>query len=116
MISYVEGRDADVYLNAKGMLYKNILTKIQNELKIIFPDKDIIEPTYFQPHVWKIGDHAWKPGYDSNKIAKALLNPMPNVYLCGEAYSHNQSWIEGALESSKEVLYILGQDHMKHNM
>jgi protoporphyrinogen oxidase len=115
MISYVEGRDADVYLNAKGMLYKNILTKIQNELKIIFPDKDIIEPTYFQPHVWKIGDHAWKPGYDSNKIAKALLNPMTNVYLCGEAYSHNQSWIEGALESSKEVLYILGQDHTKHN-
>jgi monoamine oxidase len=66
--------------------------------------------------VWKIGDHAWKPGYDSEKILKKLLNPMANIYICGEAFSHNQSWIEGALESAKEVLYILEQDHMKDNM
>lgn len=111
MISYVEGKDADVYLNSKGSLYKNILPKIQTELKIIFPDKDIIEPTYFQPHVWLIGDHAWKPGYDSDKIAKQMLNPLPNIYIAGEAFSHNQSWIEGALESAKEVLDILEQDH-----
>lgn len=111
MISYVEGKDADVYLNSKGSLYKNILPKIQTELKIIFPDKDIIEPTYFQPHVWLIGDHAWKPGYDSDKIAKQMLNPLPNIYIAGEAFSHNQSWIEGALESATEVLDILEQDH-----
>lgn len=111
MISYVEGKDADVYLNSKGSLYKNILPKIQTELKIIFPDKDIIEPTYFQPHVWLIGDHAWKPGYDSDKIAKQIVNPMPNIYIAGEAFSHNQSWIEGALESATEVLDILEQDH-----
>jgi len=114
MISYVEGQDADVYLNSKGRLYKNILPKIQAEIKRLFPERDIIEPTYFQPHVWKIGDHAWKPGYDSDKISKILLNPMPNIYICGEAFSHNQSWIEGALESAKEVLYILEQDHTKH--
>jgi len=111
MISYVEGKDADVYLNSKGSLYKNILPKIQTELNIIFPDKDIIEPTYFQPHVWLIGDHAWKPGYDSDKIAKQMLNPLPNIYIAGEAFSHNQSWIEGALESATEVLDILEQDH-----
>jgi len=116
MISYVEGKDADVYLNSKGKLYKNILPKIQAEIKRLFPDRDIVEPTYFQPHVWKIGDHAWKPGYDSEKILKKLLNPMANIYICGEAFSHNQSWIEGALESAKEVLYILEQDHMKDNM
>ena len=111
MISYVEGKDADVYLNAKGGLYKNIQSKIQDELKRMFPDKDIIEPTYFQPHVWLIGDHAWKPGYDSDKIAKQLINPMPNIYIAGEAFSHNQSWMEGALESATEVLDILEQDH-----
>lgn len=115
MISYVEGRDADVYLNSKGGLYKNVQSKIQTELKRMFPDKEIIEPTYFQPHVWKIGDHAWKPGYDSDKIAKELLNPMPNIYLCGEAFSHNQSWIEGALENATEVLDILEQGHNEHN-
>ena len=111
MISYVEGKDADVYLNAKGGLYKNIQSKIQAELRKMFPDKNIIEPTYFQPHVWLIGDHAWKPGYDSDKIAKQIINPMPNIYIAGEAFSHNQSWIEGALESATEVLDILEQDH-----
>jgi hypothetical protein len=115
MISYVEGKDADVYLNSKGGLYKNVQSKIQTELKHMFPDKDIIEPTYFQPHVWAIGDHAWKPGYDSDKIAKLLINPMPNIYLCGEAFSHNQSWIEGALENATEVLDILEQGHIEHN-
>jgi hypothetical protein len=115
MISYVEGQDANVYLNSKGGLYKNIQSKIQTELMRIFPDKDIIEPTYFQPHVWKIGDHAWKPGYDSDEIAKKLVNPMPNIYLCGEAFSHNQSWMEGALESATEVLDILAQDHIERN-
>jgi len=114
MISYVEGSDARVYLNSKGGLYKNILPKIQDEIKRLFPDRDIVEPSYFQPHVWKIGDHAWKPGYDSKKIAKILLNPIPNVYMCGEAYSHNQSWMEGALENAKEVLCILEQDHTVH--
>jgi len=114
MISYVEGKDADVYLNSKGKLYDNILEKIQAELKILFPTKDIVKPTYFQPIVWNIGDHAWKPGYNSDKIAKQLLNPMKHVYVCGEAISHTQAWIEGALETSKEVLYMLEQDHKKH--
>jgi hypothetical protein len=114
MISYVEGQDADVYLTAKGGLYKNLLPKIQNEIKRLFPDKDIVEPSYFQPHMWKIGDHAWKPGYDSDKISRLIINPAHNVYICGEAYSHNQSWMEGALESAKEVLDILEQDRTMH--
>ena len=116
MISYVEGKDADVYLNSKGKIHKDIQSKIQYELKILFPNKDIVEPTYFQPILWNIGDHAWKPGYDSNKISKKIMNPMKHVYICGEAISHKQSWVEGALETSKEVLYILEQDRKKNNM
>ena len=115
MISYVDGIDAEVYLTKKGELYKNILPKIQSELKRVFPDKDIIEPTYFKPHLWKIGDHAWKPGYDSDKVAKMIINPANNVYICGEAYSHTQSWMEGGLESAKEVLDILEQDRKGHS-
>jgi monoamine oxidase len=114
MISYVEGQDANVYVNSKGMLREKILSKIQTELKLLFPDKQIIEPSYFQPVVWKIGDHAWKPGYNSDKVAKQLLNPMQNVYICGEAISHTQSWMEGALETSMEVLDMLERDRKKN--
>lgn len=114
MISYVEGKDTDVYLNSKGELL-DILPKIQAELKVLFPDKEIINPTYFQPIVWEIGDHAWKPGYDSDKVAKQLINPMKHVYICGEAISHTQAWIEGALETATQVLDILERDRKKNN-
>ena len=29
---------------------------------------------------------------------------MPNIYICGENYSLNQSWVEGALETSDKFL------------
>ena len=41
------------------------------------------------------------------KIAKKILNPMKNIYICGEAFSHKQAWIEGALQTATNVLDIL---------
>jgi hypothetical protein len=38
------------------------------------------------------------------------LQPDPSVplYVCGEAYSHDQGWVEGALDTSEEVVELLG--------
>jgi len=113
MISYVEGKDVEPYINKSGQL-KNIhiiQNKIQSELKILFPDREIIEPSFLTPHYWKIGDHSWLPGYNSDKIAKQLLNPIKNLYICGEAFSHTQCWVEGALETSSEVLDIIEKNN-----
>ena len=36
-----------------------------------------------------------------------MLNPMPtykNVYICGDAYSLDQGWVEGALRTAESVL------------
>ena len=33
-----------------------------------------------------------------------MINPIPNIYICGEAYSKKQAWIEGSLETSNEVI------------
>lgn len=109
MIAYVEGEDVNPYLNKEGKLENELIikNKIQKELKILFPDKQIIEPTYFKSHLWKIGDHSWKPGNNTEKIAKELLNPMKNIYICGEAFSHKQAWVEGALQTASDVLDIV---------
>jgi len=109
MIAYVEGEDVNPYLNKEGKIEKDVVikNKIQKELKLLFPNKKIIEPTYFKSHLWKIGDHSWKPGYNTKKIAKQILNPMKNIYICGEAFSHKQAWIEGALQTATNVLDIL---------
>ena len=37
-----------------------------------------------------------------------MLNPFKNnLFICGECYSLNQGWIEGALETSNKVVNII---------
>ena len=51
------------------------------------------------------GDHSWVVGADDKAIAQRLLNPVANrVYICGEAYSDEQAWVDGALRSTENVL------------
>jgi len=52
------------------------------------------------------GVNFWKIGSDSFAIIPRMLHPNPslNVYVCGEAYSNNQGWVEGALETAEDVL------------
>lgn len=50
-------------------------------------------------HAWNINTHSWE-------LAPKLTQPHPPapVYICGEAYSQNQGWVEGALETAETVL------------
>ena len=40
-------------------------------------------------------------------IEKLILNPIDNMYICGEAFSLNQAWIEGALETSRDIVNLI---------
>jgi monoamine oxidase len=57
------------------------------------------------------GWHEWQPGVDVTSAIPAMRHPIPDasVYVCGEAYSWFQSWIEGALMSAERML----QDHFQ---
>ena len=46
-------------------------------------------------------------GVDSKKISRAILNPLPNIFICGENYSLNQSWVEGALDSCNNCIELM---------
>jgi hypothetical protein len=50
-------------------------------------------------HLWKIHQKSWE-------VVDRMVKPMPSVevYVCGEAYSRNQTWVEGALETAEMVL------------
>jgi monoamine oxidase len=71
-----------------------------------------IIPPYFA--VWRDwteepyggGWHFWKIGVDSQRIIGRVQKPYANMplYICGEAWSRQQGWVEGALESADEVL------------
>jgi monoamine oxidase len=53
--------------------------------------------------------HEWKPGVEITTAIPDLRQPIPGLplYLCGEAYSWFQAWIEGALMSAERLV----QDH-----
>jgi lysine 2-monooxygenase len=50
--------------------------------------------------------HLWNPGVRSWEVMEELLRPLGerDLYVCGEAYSRSQGWIEGALETAEQVV------------
>lgn len=52
------------------------------------------------------GWHSWNPHCKPWKIMKQIRHPFPdaNVYICGEAYSNKQGWVQGALNSAELML------------
>jgi len=60
-------------------------------------------PNYGGWHTWKVHAEPWV-------VRQNLCKPFAglNVYVCGEAYSCEQGWIEGALRSTERVLQTIG--------
>ena len=48
---------------------------------------------------WPIGTHY----YTQNNQENMSQNPKPNLFIVGEMISHNQGWVEGALESVNNI-------------
>ncbi len=59
---------------------------------------------------WQDAVHFWNVGYRSWELYENLIQPDKEVhcYICGEAYSTYQTWVEGALQTSDSVLSRLG--------
>jgi monoamine oxidase len=56
------------------------------------------------------GWHYWRTGASSERIIPAVRRPSPALplYVCGEAFSARQGWIQGALQTAEHVL----RDHL----
>lgn len=100
MISYTD----DKYTNKWKFLSESELKlKIVNDVKKVF-NININKPKRVLVYNWESGVAYWNKGIDSDIISEYLLNPMPNIYICGENYSMRQSWVEGALETSNKCI------------
>ena len=55
---------------------------------------------------WGAGWHAWLSGVNDNAAIPEIMQPLPdeNIFICGEAYSNVQGWVQGALNTSEVVL------------
>ena len=108
MISYTDGTDTNIFLQDKTRQKlkddKTIKNMIQDELKIILPNYNIPQPTYFKTHMWNVGAHHWKPNCNSKQIYNQVKNPLKNIYIVGEAFSQKQAWVEGSLETVENII------------
>lgn len=53
------------------------------------------------------GANFWRLHVDSERVAREILQPKPplRVFVCGEAYSHQQGWVEGAVRTADQMLH-----------
>jgi monoamine oxidase len=104
MISYTDGADCEEW---RHMEQAEIEKKIAREVRSVFGS--VPAPIYLKVHDWGKGCTYWKPGtYDPVAMGHIAHKPFgaayPRLHLCGESYSMQQAWIEGALESAEAVL------------
>jgi monoamine oxidase len=61
------------------------------------------------------GWNSWNIGVKSGEVRDAIVNPIKNcpLYICGEAYSNAQGWVEGALQTADIMLKQLLKDKVK---
>jgi hypothetical protein len=74
--------------------------------------REIPQPILGVERDWEAGWHTWIVGSKpwEKEIREERVRPLENLYLCGEAYSTEHGWIEGALKSAEQVLKALGVD------
>ena len=56
---------------------------------------------------WDSAWHWWRPGSNASQLIDdiAQLNKNEDIYICGEAFSYLQGWVEGALQSTERLLH-----------
>ena len=108
MISYTDGKNTEYWESYASLGEEYLIRALHKEIKELFgiepPD-----PEFVSSHYWKDGFHLWKIGEESQTVSKEILKPFKDkeVYICGEAYSLKQGWIEGALDTCYQLLNIL---------
>jgi hypothetical protein len=81
-------------------------------IKTIFglnPDTPTPEPVLSTYRVWGQGEfgygyHQYKLNVDDRQVYKAIWNPASGIYVCNEAWSPEQGWVEGSLLATDHVL------------
>lgn len=89
-----------------------MVNELMNQLRELHgKNVDIPEPyvTYFKDWTddpFGAGYHAWKAGYSVGDVMKYMRQPKAEeaIHICGEAYSDQQGWVEGAFCEAEKML------------
>ena len=67
--------------------------------------KGVLEMAAIRSFYWDIGTHYYSPlkKEERKNFIQKIQHPCPDLWVVGECVSHNQGWVEGALESVENV-------------
>ena len=97
---------------------KSVVREATKFFKQIFNTHFVPEPAMTSARIWEgsvefnlkpsqqfgYGVHQWAIGANDRQVIKDLVEPLDNLFTCGEAFSDYQGWVEGALRSSDLVM------------
>ncbi|MEA2362005.1 MAG: hypothetical protein QOD71_1150 [Thermoleophilaceae bacterium] len=90
---------------------RTMVEEAVRQLRELHGRSDIPEPFVAWYRDWSDdpfggGYHAWQPGISVQQVMQYMRRPDTNeaVHVCGEAYSDQQGWVEGALCVAEQML------------
>jgi monoamine oxidase len=96
-----------------------IVKEAVRQLKLLFNTPHVPEPILTSYRSWNgendfsYGYHQWALNSNDKEVMKRLVEPIPGVFTCNEAFSDMQGWVNGSLRSSDKVLKKLGIPALK---
>jgi protoporphyrinogen oxidase len=108
MISYIDGHYAEMWRDLTKLGNKELVKRLHKEIKELFGIRPP-NPEFIEYYYWSEGCHMWKPGLNVEKVYKQILQPFPKekIYIVNESFSKHQSWVEGCLDMSYDVLQMV---------
>ena len=118
LAAYTDGRDVEPWaaLEEAGTpgtaAPAAMLEAVIGHLGAVFPARDgVPAPIGSAFKHWgtdplECGWHYWRAEADSVRVIADIIQPTPghDLYICGEAFSRWQAWVEGALETAATVV------------
>ena len=102
MISYTDGPNANYW---NSISESELEKRLHAEVTKLYPEIESIPKSIFsKKYYWSTGACYFKKGFDYKVIQRKMLNPESNLFLCGDSFSNNQAWMEGALQTSEKIL------------
>jgi len=126
LAAYADGSDLDAWTSVPSLAHvttaaghaapQALLDETGQYLRQVHGLKSLPEPLGSAYRYWgsehaQTAWHYWRAGIDSIDVRERITQPVPDVpvYLCGEAWSLAQAWIEGAFESAQAVVERLAE-------
>lgn len=87
-----------------------VVAEIRDQIGRLFGVTNIPEPVFTSYRLWNGEDdfehayHQWQLNVNDKEVITYLSNPLPGFYMCNEAISDMQGWVNGSLRSSNLAL------------